>query len=580
MWAAVVIAALVLFRTSPADAETRILLIGVGAYSGLPVEYRLSAPARDLGRLTSSLVSSGVAATSIQTVSDARRGEGDRAEILSALSRLLDQTKAGDRVLLYYSGHGGQRPATHPERETDGLEEVWLAGDARIGPNGEPRGGVVADYEIVDVITRLRQQGADVWLVVDACYAGGVTRSAGSTDTRIKSVGRQSRAGDRRSNTNRYANQRADDDGLIGAHLQGQVISGSGSFTAFYAANAGSLALATASGSVFTNAFARALDSGRVSSFRDLMAAILSLDARLGADAPRPVFEGDLDRPVLDLTAGSARRFAIRRSGGAIMMAAGAEEGVEAGAAVSLEAADGRSLGLAVANRVTLGSTRLGGDVPQDAIAARLAPDKGRGQRPGDRILSAIETLGGAWATDTLDVSARLERPAFGACTEPVDPETPGPDALTISLANPPQLQNCDRLFLSVINRGAASMDVSLLYLAADGSVVGPSLHPVDEVRVRPGEQRTAAIRIVSESVVVVERLAVIAMPATSRFPLDLRYLATSAVRGSGEEDAGSDDRSRWWRAALEGDVTRGGAAAGSPGPTPVAITFPLRIVP
>src|SRR5690606_33763997 len=85
-------------------AETRVLLVGVGAYASLPSEYRLSVPAHDLARLSSSLIAAGVPAAAIAQVSDARSGEGNRLAILGAIEDLVARTGAGDRVLLYYSG--------------------------------------------------------------------------------------------------------------------------------------------------------------------------------------------------------------------------------------------------------------------------------------------------------------------------------------------------------------------------------------------------------------------------------------------------------------------------------------------
>ena len=545
-------------------AETRVLLVGVGTYAKLSPEYRLSAPAHDLARLSSSLIAAGVPASSIEQVSDARSGQGNRLAILDAIEGLVARTGPGDRVLIYYSGHGGQRAATHPEREPDGIEEVWLAGDAEVAADGTPREGFISDHEIVQAVSRMLRKGADVWLVVDACYAEGVTRV--STDAVAKG-GRGGRL-------------RSDDAGMIGPDLVAPGRVGDGRFAAFYAAGAGSLALAAPTGSLFTKALARALDSGRVASLRDLVAGALSLDARLGPDAPRPVFEGDLDQPVLDLVPGPVRRFALRRSGATVTLLAGQEEGVEIGSRVTLEAADGRNLDTVSVARVGLGSAQLSGEAPPEAVAGRLLVRDRKSNRPADRLLSAIETLGGSWAPNTIAISARLERLDSRACLEPVDPEAPGPTAATFSLLDPPTLQDCDRLYLTLLNEGTETLDVSLLYLSADGGVVGPGLHPVDDVRLRPGERRDAAIRIVAETDPVVERLAVLALPAVSRFPLDLRYLAAAQWRGSGlpiSDGAYTD----WWTSRLEGDATRSGQVEPPPPPPgPLAIAFPLLVVP
>ena len=50
-------------------------------------------------------------------------------------------------------------------------------------------------------------------------------------------------------------------------------------------------------------------------------AGVLAVDARLGVDAPRPVFEGDLNASVLDLEPKGPRRFALRRLAGQTVVA-------------------------------------------------------------------------------------------------------------------------------------------------------------------------------------------------------------------------------------------------------------------
>ena len=557
-----VLASAALLWAGAGRAETRVLLVGVGAYARLSPDYRLSAPVPDLARLSSSLTAAGVPASAIEQISDARSGQGGRLAILHAIEGLVARTGSGDRVLIYYSGHGGQRAATHPEREPDGLEEVWLAGDAEVAADGTPREGFISDHEIVQAVSRMLRKGADVWLVVDACYAEGVTR--GPTDA----VAKGGRGGRLRSS----------DAGMIGPDLIAPGRPGDGRFAAFYAAGAGSLALATPTGSLFTMALARAMDSGRIASLRDLVAGALSLDARLGPDAPRPVFEGDLGQPVLDLVPGPVRRFALRRSGATVTLLAGREEGIEVGSRVRLESADGRDLDTVSVAHVGLGGSLLSNGAPAEAVAGRLLIGDRTSNRRADRLLSAIETLGGSWAPNAITISARLERPDSGSCFEPVDPQAPGPTAAIFSLLDPPTLRDCDRLYLTLSNEGTETFDVSLLYLAADGGVVGPGLHPVDDVRLRPGERRDAAIRIVAESGPVVERLAVLAMPAVSRFPLDLRYLATAQWRGGGlpiSDGVYAD----WWASRLEVEATRSGQVQ-TPPPGPLAIAFPLLVVP
>lgn len=567
-------------------AESRALLIGVGQYAALPRDYSLAAPARDIARIGSALRAAGLGEAAITTVSDeAGPGGATRSDILEALDRLTISAQAGDRVLIYFSGHGGRRPSRADAAEGDGLEEVWLASDATVDAAGQPDQGAIADHEAAAAIARLRRRGVDVWLVVDACYGAGVTRGRPATEGVVKTVSRTHGAGAtfdatsdgprapaRSLKTGRVADAwrgTADESGTIGA------------FAGFFAAAPDGLAIATAQGSLFSNALARSLDAGRTRSLRDLAAGLLSADGRLGPDAPRPVFEGDLDDPVLDLAPGRQRRFGVTRRGPEITVAAGAEEGLIVGDRVVLENAAGAAVGYAEMMQVRIGRALLS-PVSPDAVSARLtSADRGRAETPAARVLTAIAALDGGWAPDSLAVAAWLDRPPAMACDAPVDAESPPVSAIPVSLFALPEVQACDRLYLDVANAGPSTLDVNLLYLASDGGVVAPSLHPLDSVRLAPGEHRTAALRFTAEPARVIEHLAVLATPATTRFPADLRYLSQPGrpVRG-GPQGAAPDALSTWLVEALDADIRRGAASGPPPAQASVAAAFPVVVRP
>ncbi|GAW40277.1 Caspase domain protein [Brevundimonas sp. SH203] len=555
-----------------ASAESRALLIGVGRYRDLPSEFRLAAPEQDVARLGRALKVAGLGEAGIETISDDDSPAGaSRSAILERLATLEAQARADDRVLIYFSGHGGQRPAAPGSQEPDGLEEVWLASDATLNAQGQPDGGFIADHEIAAAVARLRARGVDVWLVVDACYAAGVTRGREAPGAQAKTV---SRGG---------AGRRGSDSFETGEPGFGAVDSQQpgGRFVGFYAAGDGGLALATDRGSVFSNALIRSLDAGRTRSLRDLAAGLLSADGRLGPDAPRPVFEGDMDSPVLDLTPGRQRRFAVVRRGADITLAAGLEEGVVSGDRVVLEGEDQSVLGYGRVTSAGIGRSGLDA-APSGAVAARAVSSPDQSRSPAERVAAAIAALGGGWAPDGLSVGARLDRPSADRCGDAVDAAAPPPTAQKVSLFVLPGLRACDRLYIEMANTGRATLDVNLLYLSADGTVIGPSLHPTDTVRLAPGEKRSAALRIVAERNVVVERLAVLAVPAATRFPADLRYLAEMSSRPGARGEPGYEPASlsAWLADALDGRSRRGAALGPPPGQASMAVAFPIVVLP
>ena len=558
-----------------AVAESHALLIGVGRYAELPRDFALAAPALDVARLGGALRAAGLNDAAVTVLSDKAGPAGaTRADILGAFADLTRGAGSGDKVLIYFSGHGGRRPARAGDKESDGLEEVWLASDATVDAEGRPGLGAVSDHEVAAAVAGLRRRGVDVWLVVDACYGAGVTRGDAAGEGVAKTVSRAPAARpdlEMRAPYSQIFRGESGHSGEIGA------------FAGFYAASEDGLAIATDRGSVFSNALARSLDAGRTRSLRDLAAGLLSADGRLGPNAPRPVFEGDLDDAVLDLVAGRQRRFGLTRRGDEVVVAAGAEEGLTTGERVVLENEAAEAIGYAEVTRVGIGRSLLQTVLPT-AVSARLAqPDTSAGS-PAARIMAAIAALNGGWSPESLMLVARLERRDGDVCDAPVDVEAPPASATPVSLFALPDLEACDRLYLDVANAGAAALDVNLLYLSADGSVVGPSLHPVDSVRLAPGERRAAALRITAEATAVTEHLAIIALPAATRFPADLRYLSgpvdrvVRALRGG--DPAVDHGLSTWLAEVLDAGVRRGAASGPPPGQAPVAVAFPVVVRP
>lgn len=100
--------------------------------------------------------------------------------IKDELARLTGRVERGDFVFLQLSGHGTQQPAVDPSSEPDGMDEVFLPSDIRQWT--DPKKGIpsaLADNEIGTALDALREKGAFVWIVIDACHSGTATRAAG-----------------------------------------------------------------------------------------------------------------------------------------------------------------------------------------------------------------------------------------------------------------------------------------------------------------------------------------------------------------------------------------------------------------
>ncbi|MDK9697953.1 MAG: caspase family protein, partial [Siculibacillus sp.] len=189
-------AAMFLASTAMASAEpqTRALLIGVSNYPKETVgDLQLAGPKNDVALMIETLARIGVPAKNVTVLADGletttanRPADGmpTRAAILAALDRLAAESGPGDFVLLHLSGHGSQQPMTDPARsegaKADGLEEIFLPID--IGAWEDSIGAVknaLVDHELGRAVTAIRAKGARVWVVVDACHSGTMTRAGG-----------------------------------------------------------------------------------------------------------------------------------------------------------------------------------------------------------------------------------------------------------------------------------------------------------------------------------------------------------------------------------------------------------------
>ena len=125
-----------LFCVPHCHAVERALLVGVSHYPNLPEKLKLVGAANDVvlveSRLGQALSEAGP--TQIHVLSEAE-GEQNanllptRANIASAFQELIESSQAGDKVVVFISGHGSQQPTRRDSSfpEPDGLDEIFLS---------------------------------------------------------------------------------------------------------------------------------------------------------------------------------------------------------------------------------------------------------------------------------------------------------------------------------------------------------------------------------------------------------------------------------------------------------------------
>lgn len=179
--------ALLITVGAAANARTNYaIVVGVTEYPHLPKNTWLVGPDNDAELVREYLIGhAGFKAENIVVLADGVDGATTPTlmNIRGAMAKLAEKIKADDDeesfVYLHFSGHGSQIPARGEDSENDGKDEVFLPADTMKWDrdlNGFPNAYV--DDDIGADITALRNAGAFVWAVFDACHSSSATRAA------------------------------------------------------------------------------------------------------------------------------------------------------------------------------------------------------------------------------------------------------------------------------------------------------------------------------------------------------------------------------------------------------------------
>ncbi len=310
---------------SPSMAANHALLIGAADYQN-PNINKLKGPPNDVTLMWRLLTEKrGFDAANIIVLADGLKdkagqprfpninGEPKRDAILKAFAALAEKAKSGDLVMVFYSGHGTEQPVKDASQdpERNNLDQVMLptdAGDYDSKTKTVLRG--IVDDEIGAALDKIRDKNADVWVVIDACHAGSMTR--GVVDgTAVRGV-EPARLGIPPAPPRAAAANASMPESWS---LQSK--SARGSLVGFFAVDSSREAIERAyeefdapmigkgadlRAGVFTYFLYRALSDGKhkISRYQDLARLIVS-EMRKSENPPSamPTFDGDLNRPFL-----------------------------------------------------------------------------------------------------------------------------------------------------------------------------------------------------------------------------------------------------------------------------------------
>jgi hypothetical protein len=166
VWPALVAIVSLHWMPSAAAVEGRYaLIVGIGNYSEASRTEPLKGIPKDVDNARRMALSMGVDPRSIVEIRDAQATKG---RVLRELERLRKLVKPGDRVLVYWSGHGARYAG--PKGCVEGLQTYTE------GPFTED--DVLSEAELAAILQPISRVADKVIAVIDACFSGGVIRGA------------------------------------------------------------------------------------------------------------------------------------------------------------------------------------------------------------------------------------------------------------------------------------------------------------------------------------------------------------------------------------------------------------------
>ena len=152
------------------------LIIGIGEYSQASQTPALPGVPKDMENARKMARAMGIDDGSIVELRDSK---ATKANIVSALEKLRAQVQAGDRVLIYYSGHGTRY----------GSGEKCVEGLQTYSSGAFTEADVLSEEDLAKYTYPISEKADKLITLVDACFSGGVlaarTRSL-TTDLGIR----------------------------------------------------------------------------------------------------------------------------------------------------------------------------------------------------------------------------------------------------------------------------------------------------------------------------------------------------------------------------------------------------------
>ncbi len=353
--------ALVAFGAAATDSlarTNRALLVGVAKYDNLPESDWLAGPSNDAELVRDYLAGNPVspfARENVTVIASDVEGSAKptRAAVLKGFADLAEKAQAGDFVYIQLSGHGSQQPAADTKTETDGADEIFLAADiGKADFETKKIANAILDDEIGAALDAIRDKGAFVWLVVDACHSGTATRAlVANPKERQRKISAAALGMTPEmftpAETTRGGGAEPDRQNALGlTQADGAAAGKRGGMVAFFAAQTIETTPelpqpaddpAAKTYGLFTYTMIGRLGENPFVTYRQLAQAIVQQYSATSRIKPTPMFEGDLDAPVFGMKPGDAvLQWKIGMKNGVVTLPAGRINQVEPGSKLAI----------------------------------------------------------------------------------------------------------------------------------------------------------------------------------------------------------------------------------------------------
>lgn len=185
------------FASSSAESiQGHALLVGCTEYPHLDSTTWLEGPENDVQLMYDLLTNDmfGFSPDRITTLAgwpDDEAQRPTRANIECEFQRLAEVAKPDDQVVILMAGHGSQQPADEDpnDLEPDGLDEIFLPADVKAWDGSQGRvPNSITDDDLREWLAAIRNKGAFVWITIDACHSGTMTRGAPVEQERVRQL--------------------------------------------------------------------------------------------------------------------------------------------------------------------------------------------------------------------------------------------------------------------------------------------------------------------------------------------------------------------------------------------------------